>query len=131
MGRPVHGRCGAAASYILNHLEQHVAHFLLFMAPPASGSPDGGGSMISTLIFFGLIFVIFYFMILRPQQKRQKERQKMIDSMKKGDRIVTSGGLHGKIVNVDDKTVLVDAGDNIKLKFERSAIASITREAAE
>lgn len=87
--------------------------------------------MISTLIFFGLIFVIFYFMILRPQQKRQKERQKMIDSMKKGDRIVTSGGLHGKIVNVDDKTVLVDAGDNIKLKFERSAIASITREASE
>lgn len=87
--------------------------------------------MISTLIFFGLIFVIFYFMILRPQQKRQKERQKMIDSMKKGDRIVTSGGLHGKIVNVDEKTVLVDAGDNIKLKFDRSAIASITREASE
>lgn len=87
--------------------------------------------MISTLIFFGLIFVIFYFMILRPQQKRQKERQKMIDSMKKGDKIVTSGGLHGKIVNVDEKTVLIEAGDNIKLKFERSAIASITREASE
>lgn len=87
--------------------------------------------MITTLIFFGLIFVIFYFMILRPQQKRQKERQKMIDSMKKGDKIVTSGGLHGKIVNVDEKTVLIEAGDNIKLKFERSAIASITREASE
>lgn len=131
MDRPLHRAGGPAASLILNELEYHVTHILLLMAPPAGGNPDQGGSMISTLIFFGLIFVIFYFMILRPQQKRQKERQKMIDSMKKGDKIVTSGGLHGKIVNVDDKTVLLDVGDNLKLKFERSAIASITREAAE
>lgn len=101
------------------------------MAPPASGNPGGGGSMISTLIFFALIFVIFYFMILRPQQKRQKEHKAMIDSMKKGDKVVTSGGMHGKIVNVDEKSVLIEVSDNVKIKFERSAVSSIVREAAE
>ena len=67
-------------------------------------------------------------MILRPQQKRTKERQKMLDAVKKGDKIVTSGGLHGKVVNVDEKTILVDVGDNMKLKFERSAVNAVTRE---
>lgn len=101
---------------------------LIAMAPQQGGS--GGGGMFSTLIFFGLIFVIFYFMILRPQQKRAKERQKMLDSLNKGDKVVTSGGLHGKIVNVDEKTILLDVGDNLKLKFDRSAINTITREAS-
>ncbi len=100
----------------------------LAMAPQQGGS--GGGGMFSTLIFFALIFVIFYFMILRPQQKRAKERQKMLDSIKKGDKVVTSGGMHGKIVNVDEKTVLLDVGDNLKLKFDRSAVSTVTREAS-
>lgn len=94
---------------------------------PQDGA-GGGQSMVSTLVFFALIFVVFYFMILRPQQKRAKERQKMLDSIKKGDKVVTSGGMHGKVVNVDDATVLLDVGDNIKLKFDRSAINVITRE---
>ena len=103
--------------------------FLALMAPQQGGG--GGNSMVSTLIFFALIFVIFYFMILRPQQKRAKDRQKLLDSVKKGDKIVTTGGMHGKVVSVDEKTVLIDAGDNLKLKFERAAIASITKEASE
>ncbi|MCZ7558041.1 MAG: preprotein translocase subunit YajC [Bacteroidia bacterium] len=99
---------------------------ILAMAP--QDGAGGGQSMVSTLVFFALIFVVFYFMILRPQQKRAKERQKMLDSIKKGDKVVTSGGMHGKVVNVDDATVLLDVGDNIKLKFDRSAINVITRE---
>ncbi len=102
--------------------------YLFAMAPQQGGS--GGGGMFSTLIFFALIFVIFYFMILRPQQKRAKERQKMLDSIKKGDKVVTSGGMHAKVVNVDEKTVLLDVGDNLKLKFDRSAINMVTREAS-
>jgi preprotein translocase subunit YajC len=105
-----------------------VINYLLAMAP--QGGESGGGGMFSTLIFFALIFVIFYFMILRPQQKRSKERQKMLDSLKKGDKVVTSGGMHGKIVNVDEKTVLLDVGDNFKLKFDRSGINVVTREAS-
>lgn len=83
---------------------------------------------MSTLLMFGLIIAIFYFMILRPQQKRQKERQKMLDAVKKGDRIITTGGMHGTVAGVDEKTLLIQAGDNLKLKFDRSAIAAIVRE---
>ncbi len=100
----------------------------LMIAMSQPGGGDSGQGMMSTLIFFGLIFLIFYFMILRPQQKRTKERTKMLDAVKKGDKIVTSGGLHGKVVNVDEKTLLIDVGDNTKLKFERSAVSAVTRE---
>jgi preprotein translocase subunit YajC len=90
-------------------------------------APQGGGSanLISTLIMFGAIFLIFYFMIIRPQQKRAKEREKMLSNMQKGDKVITSGGLHGTIAGLDEKTVLLQVGDNIKMKFEKSAIASV------
>ena len=101
---------------------------LIAMATPQGG--NSGGGMIQTLIFFGLIFVVFYFMILRPQQKRNKDRQKMLESIKKGDKVVTSGGMHGKVVSIDEKTALIEVDDNVKLKFERSAIAGVSREAA-
>lgn len=94
-------------------------------------APQGGsaeGSLVSTLLMFALIIGIFYFMILRPQQKRQKERQKMLDAVKKGDKIVTAGGLHGTIAGLDEKTVLIQVADNVKMKFERSAVASIVKE---
>jgi len=100
--------------------------FLLAMAPPADGQ-GGGGGMISTLIMFGAIFAIFYFMIIRPQQKRQKDHQKMLDSLQKGDKVVMSGGMHGTIAGIEDKTLLVDVGNNVKIKFERSAIASVNK----
>jgi preprotein translocase subunit YajC len=102
--------------------------FIIAMAPQAGG--NAGGGMASTLIMFALIFVIFYFMIMRPQQKRTKERQALLESLKKGDKIITSGGLHGKIVNVDEKTVLLEVGDNLKLKFERSAINIVVQQGA-
>ena len=95
------------------------------MAPQGG---DGGGSMISTLLMFGLIIVIFYFMIIRPQSKRQKERQKMLGAMKKGDKVVTSGGVHGKIVAMEEKTVLVEIADNVKVKVEKSAVSAIVPE---
>ncbi|MAT57131.1 MAG: preprotein translocase subunit YajC [Melioribacteraceae bacterium] len=99
---------------------------LLLMAPPADGS-SGGGSLVSTLIMFGLIFVIFYFMIIRPQQKRAKERDKMLGDVQKGDKVVTSGGLHATVAGMEDKTVLLDVGNNVKMKFEKSAIANVLR----
>ncbi|MAT40444.1 MAG: preprotein translocase subunit YajC [Ectothiorhodospiraceae bacterium] len=74
---------------------------------------------------FALIFVIFYFMILRPQQKRNKEREKMLSEMKKGDKVITSGGIHGKIVGMDEKTLLIEVDDNVKLKFERSSVSAV------
>ena len=98
--------------------------YILAMAPPPNGG-SGGGSLISTVVMFGAIFLIFYFMIIRPQQKRAKEREKLLSNMQKGDKVITSSGLHGTIVHIEDKTVLLQVSDNVKLKYERSAIASI------
>lgn len=96
---------------------------LLAMAPPADGG--GGGGFMSTIIMFGAIFVIFYFMIIRPQQKRAKEREKLLSNVQKGDKVVTSGGLHGTVAGLDEKTVLIEVSDKVKLKFEKSAVATI------
>lgn len=89
-------------------------------------APQGGeGSMVSTLIMFGAIFAIFYFMIIRPQQKKAKARDALLGSVKKGDKIITSSGIHGTIAGLDDTTVLVDVGSNNKIKMERSAIGQV------
>jgi preprotein translocase subunit YajC len=94
------------------------------MAPQGEG---GGGSLISTIIMFGAIFAIFYFMIIRPQQKRAKEREKLLSNIEKGDKIVTSGGVHGTIVGLEDKTALIEIATNVKIKIERSAIGSVIK----
>mgnify|MGYP001569250299 FL=1 len=100
---------------------------LLAMAPSSDGS-GGGGSMVSTLIMFGAIFAIFYFMIIRPQQKRAKEREKLLSAIEKGDKVITSGGMHATIAGIEDKIVLLDVGNNVKMKFDRSAIATVLKE---
>jgi len=97
--------------------------YLLFQA-----QPDATSSLISTIIMFVAIFLIFYFLIIRPQQKRAREHQKLIESLKKGDKVITSSGIHGKVVGLDDKTVLLEVDDGVKIKFEKAAIAVVTRE---
>ncbi len=99
---------------------------LLAMAPPADG--QGGGGMIGTLIMFGAIFAIFYFMIIRPQQKRAKEREKLLSAVEKGDKVILSSGMHGTVAGLEEKSVLIDAGNNIKLKFDRSAIMTVIKD---
>lgn len=89
----------------------------------AQGS--GGGSGAGTLIMMGLLFVVMWVVMIRPQQKRQKELQKKQDSLKKGDNVITIGGLHGTVNAVSDKTVSIRVGDNQFLKFEKSSIATI------
>ncbi|HEX7358377.1 MAG TPA: preprotein translocase subunit YajC, partial [Ignavibacteriaceae bacterium] len=91
------------------------------------GGEGGGGSLISTLIMFGAIFAIFYFMIIRPQQKRAKEREKLLSNIEKGDKIVTSGGVHATIVGIEEKTVLIEIAPNVKIKIERSAVGSVIK----
>jgi len=97
---------------------------LLFAMAPQGG--EGGGSgLISTLIMFGAIFLIFYFMIIRPQQKRAKEKEKMLSNLEKGDKVLTSGGIHGIVSGLEEKTALLQISDNVKIKVERSAITSV------
>ena len=102
-------------------------YFTLLMGQPNQGEGPG---LMSNIILFGSIILIFYFMIIRPQQKRTKERQKLIESMKKGDKVITSGGLYGIVAGLDEKTVLVEIADKVKVKLDRSSIATIISESA-
>ena len=78
----------------------------------------------TTLIFFLIIFIIMYFFMIRPQIKKQKKAENYRDSLKKGDKIVTIGGIHGKILEVSKNTFTIDTGFDRKLKIEKSAISS-------
>lgn len=93
---------------------------LILMAPQQGGQND----MYGTLVMFGAIFAIMYFMMIRPQQKRQKEHQKMLESLKKGDKVVTSTGIHGTITDIEDTTYIVQIADNTKVKFEKTAVST-------
>ncbi len=98
---------------------------LLAMAPAQNG--QGGGDIFGTVIMFALIIFIFYFLILRPQQKKQKQRQKLLDALKKGDKVITAGGIHGTVVGIEDKTVLVQVTDTVKLKIEKASVSVVNK----
>ncbi len=72
--------------------------------------------------------LIFYFLLLRPQQKRQKQAQKMLESLKKGDRVITTGGIHGTILAVKDDVVTIKIDDNVKVDVSKSAVGSVVTE---
>jgi preprotein translocase subunit YajC len=84
-----------------------------------------------TFLPFVAIIAIFYFLIIRPQNKKQKETQKMLSQLKKGDKVVTIGGIHGTIQSVKEQTVIVKVDEDTKLEFSRSAISNIVTAAKE
>jgi preprotein translocase subunit YajC len=77
----------------------------------------------ATILMFGLMFVVFYLFIIRPQSKKAKDDQKFREELKKGDRVVTIGGIHGKVAEVKDTTIMLDVGEGKRLKIEKSAIS--------
>ena len=74
-------------------------------------------------IMMGLLMVVFYFFMIRPQQKKAKEARKFRESLQKGSKVVTIGGIHGRVVEVAETTVLLEVDNNVKLRFEKSAVA--------
>jgi preprotein translocase subunit YajC len=96
---------------------------LLMAAPPADGA--AAPNMLVQFLPFIAIIAIFYFLIIRPQNKKQKETQKMLSALKKGDRVITIGGINGTIQSVREKTVVVKVDDNTKIEFLRSAISTV------
>jgi len=96
----------------------------LLMAP-AAGAEAGSADVFGAFLPFVAVIAIFYFLIIRPQNKKRKETEKMITALKKGDRVVTIGGLYGTIQSVKETTVILKADDNVKLEFLRSAISSV------
>lgn len=93
---------------------------ILLMAQP---NQEGGGSGYGSMIFLLLIIVIFYMFFIRPQMKRSKEQKKFRENLKKGDKIITIGGVHGKIVEVQETTFTIEVAENTRLRVEKSAIA--------
>ena len=82
---------------------------------------------LMALVPYGLIFAVFYFLVIKPQKTKQKEQKQMLDNLKKNDEVVTSGGVHGTIVNLKESTVVVRVDDNVKIEIDRGAILRIQK----
>jgi preprotein translocase subunit YajC len=91
---------------------------------PSPGGGNGGGIMSVLPLMIGM-FAIMYFLIIRPQQKQRRERENLLRAIKKGDRVVTTGGLYGTVVGLSEHTVTLKVADQVKLDFERGAIGRI------
>jgi preprotein translocase subunit YajC len=87
----------------------------------SAGASGGLASFIPLILMFG----IFYFLLIRPQQKKNKELREMIASVKKGDRVITSGGIHGQITSVEEATVTLEISDKVRVKLNRGNIAGV------
>jgi len=102
---------------------------LLFQFLQADGAaPKGPG--LQSLVFLVLIIVVFYFFMIRPQVKKQKEATNYRSSLKKGDKVATTGGIYGKINDIKDTTVTLEIADNVIVKVDKSAVAPDNSEAA-
>ncbi|MDR2803246.1 MAG: preprotein translocase subunit YajC [Treponema sp.] len=97
----------------------------------AAGAPASGMEQLFSFAPFIIIIAIFYFLIIRPQNKKQKETQKMLSELKKGDKVVTIGGIHGTIATIKENSVLLKVDDNVKIEFSRSAVSSVVSVAKE
>ncbi len=100
--------------------------FELVYAMGNPGGGGGGGGGLTALLPFILIIFIFYLLLLRPQQKKQRKHQEMLSSLRKGDRVLTSGGMFGVVVGINDKKniVVLKVAENVKIEFQKSAIAA-------
>jgi len=102
---------------------------LAYAMGQSGGGAQGQGGGFAALVPIILMFVIFYFLLIRPQQKKAKSHQEMINNLKKGDRVVTSGGIYGRITNIDDQTATVEIADKVRVKITRGSVASLAQEA--
>jgi preprotein translocase subunit YajC len=98
----------------------HLLNILLM----AGGDGKSGGSGIGAFLPIILIIVVFYFFMIRPQSKKNKELKKFRENLKRGDKIITVGGIHGKIVDVGETTFMIETEGQTKLKIEKSAVAT-------
>jgi preprotein translocase subunit YajC len=94
-------------------------------AQDPSGAPSGSPPMLFSLLPFLLIFAIFYFLLIVPQQRQRKKHKQMLEDLKKGDRVMTNGGLLGTVSNIHKDVVTLQMGDNVKVKVKKEYIANL------
>ena len=97
----------------------------MFLQDAGAGQVTGGMGGLVTFLPLILILLIMYFLMIRPQNKKQKETEKMIAALKKGDKVVTIGGIHGTVASTKENTVIVKVDDNTRIEFNRTAIATV------
>jgi preprotein translocase subunit YajC len=103
-----------------------VNDWILLAVGQTEGAPPGGpGGMLGGILPMLIIFAVFYFLIIRPQAKRQKEHRGMLEQLKKGDRVVTNGGLIGTVWSLDDKELTLEIAEKVKVKVLRSQVAAL------
>lgn len=98
----------------------NLAYFPL-LTQPAAGTAAQGNALVTFLPLI-LVFVVFYFFMIRPQMKKQKELTNYRNSLKKGDKVITNGGIYGRIYEVKDNYVMVEVGGDVKLKVDKNAV---------
>ncbi len=96
------------------------------MGPGGAGGQGAQGGF-SAFIPLILMFVIFYFLLIRPQQKKAKEHQEMINNLKRGDKIITGGGIHASVTNIDDQVLTVEIADKVRVKMNRASVAALVK----
>ena len=97
----------------------------LVLAGAAAPGGAGGNAVLTQVVFFGAIFAIFYFLLIRPQQKQRKDREVLLAAVKRGDRVVTSSGMHGTVTGLDETTVTLRVADQVKITFDRGSIGRV------
>ena len=98
------------------------------MGTPAGGGGGGGQSAIMNIVPLVFMFAIFYFLLIRPQQKKAKEHRALLDSLKKGDQVVTAAGIHGKVTAMDENIVTLEIAPGVNIKISKGFIASLKRD---
>jgi preprotein translocase subunit YajC len=95
--------------------------------PP--GGQGGGQSAIMNIVPLVFMFAIFYFLLIRPQQKKAKDHRALLDTLQKGDLVVTAGGMHGKVTAIDDKVVTLEVAPGVNVRFNKGYVASLEKKA--
>jgi preprotein translocase subunit YajC len=93
---------------------------------PTTATPSGLPPWMGQLFLIGTFVLIFYFLLLRPQQKKQKQMQSMLKALKRGDRVLTSGGMYGTVLGIKDDVVVLKIADDVKAEFAKSAVTAVT-----
>lgn len=102
-----------------------MSFFIASAMAQAEAAPSPSGNPMITLLMFGGMFLFMYLLIIRPQRKRQKEHQNLVAALAKGDEVIMTSGMLGKVIKVDENYIVLETGNNVELKFQKVAVHAV------